>query len=545
MLLRVVRPMKRRESSKHYFRQRIPLDVLEKARGLTLSIPLGEKSVKRKVAPKAVELKISLQTSDPSEAKTRQANIAAYLEGIWKALRQGPERLTTKQVVALSGELYHIFVEAMEDDPGAPALWRKVRADNEAAQRGEFSANQLMIGPEKINKSLENRFGPFADVILAKRGLVVDEESRGRLLKHAAKAMTEAAIKIEKFADGDYSDNGEGKRFPRWEDKKKATTSNAPLVSLKGLLDGWWRDAKLNDKTESALDSYKRTIKYFTDFVGHDDAILVTPEDILAFKEHRLHTPNPKTGRTVSPGTFKNSDLAALKSIFNWGLSNRKIDSNPAQGITLQVGKKPRTRPKYFKLEERKAILGLSRDYESQGREASKLSSAKRWIPWICAYTGARVGEIAQLRKQDIFKEEGHWIFFITPDAGTVKNKEARNVPIHDHLIDQGFLEFVSGADDGYLFIDVKLGAKPRGKVRTLKNDLAEFVRTVVPDPDIAPNHGWRHTFKTLYREVDGYDPKVLDDMVGHASRTNGEGYGGSTIKTLAAAMKRFPWLLS
>jgi len=42
MLLRVVRPMKRPESSKHYFRQWILLDVLEQARGVTLSLPLGE-----------------------------------------------------------------------------------------------------------------------------------------------------------------------------------------------------------------------------------------------------------------------------------------------------------------------------------------------------------------------------------------------------------------------------------------------------------------------------------------------------------------------
>lgn len=190
------------------------------------------------------------------------------------------------------------------------------------------------------------------------------------------------------------------------------------------------------------------------------------------------------------------------------------------------------------------AILELARNYQPLGREAAKLSSAKRWVPWICAYTGARVGEIAQLRSQDVRQEEGHWIFFITPDAGTVKNKEARNIPVHQHLVDQGFLEFVSKADGGYLFIDVKQGMKPRGKVQTLKNDLAEFVRTVVSDPDIAPNHRWRHTFKTLYREVEGYDPKVLDDIVGHAARTDGEDYGDSTIKTLSAAMKRFPRLI-
>ncbi|CCQ75141.1 DUF6538 domain-containing protein [Magnetospira sp. QH-2] len=137
MLLRVVRPMKREGSSKHYFRQRIPLDVLDQARGITLTIPLGEKTVTKTVAPKASELKISLQTSDSSEAKTRQANVAAYLEATWKSLRNGPERLTDRQVAALAGDVFDAFMSALEDDHGKAALWRQVQAHNEAAQRGE------------------------------------------------------------------------------------------------------------------------------------------------------------------------------------------------------------------------------------------------------------------------------------------------------------------------------------------------------------------------------------------------------------------------
>ena len=59
------------------------------------------------------------------------------------------------------------------------------------------------------------------------------------------------------------------------------------------------------------------------------------------------------------------------------------------------------------------------------------LTLAKQWLPWICAYTGARVGKIAQLRRKDVRKEEGHWIIHITPEAGTVKNKEVREVPVY------------------------------------------------------------------------------------------------------------------
>lgn len=34
---------------------------------------------------------------------------------------------------------------------------------------------------------------------------------------------------------------------------------------------------------------------------------------------------------------------------------------------------------------------------------------ARRWVPWLCAYTGARVNEMTQLRGQDVQQIEGIW----------------------------------------------------------------------------------------------------------------------------------------
>ncbi len=545
MLLRVVRPMKRPESSNKYFRQRIPSDLLDKVRGNTIALPIGEEIVTKSISPKAVDLKVSLRTSDPSTAKSRQGVVAAYLEGYWQSLRNGPTALTHKQCVALSGELYRIFVDAMEDDPGPPDLWNKVLSDNKAAQGGEFGEARLMIpGPAKRLAGIETRFGGLVDVLLAKRGLIIGQESRERLLVQTAKAMNEVAGDIKSFAEGDYSGSNNGQRFPAWEDNAAAWKQGTPNVTIASLLEGWWREAKLSGRSESTRDNYSRAIDYFTEFLGHDDASVVSKDDVIAFKDYRLHQINPRTGKPASPKTVKDGDLAALKSVFGWAVDNKKIAENPALGVTIKVGKKVRTRPNYFRAEERCAILVMAQSYVRQDKEGAKLARAKRWIPWICAYTGARVGEIAQLRKQDVRQEEGHWIIHITPEAGTVKNKEAREVPVHPHLVETGFLDMVDSAEDGYLFVKVETGKSPTGKVRALKNDLAEFVRKAVPDPEIAPNHGWRHTFKTLARETDGIDPKVVDDITGHASRSVGDRYGASTIKARVMMMAKFPRLV-
>ena len=55
---------------------------------------------------------------------------------------------------------------------------------------------------------------------------------------------------------------------------------------------------------------------------------------------------------------------------------------------------------------------------------------------------------------QDIHNENGLWIVRITPEAGAVKGRRARVVPIHEHLIEQGFIEFAKAQGDGPLFYD-------------------------------------------------------------------------------------------
>jgi integrase len=70
----------------------------------------------------------------------------------------------------------------------------------------------------------------------------------------------------------------------------------------------------------------------------------------------------------------------------------------------------------------------------------SPIKAACRWAPWLCAYSGARAGEITQLRGQDIEQRDGFVVLKTKPEAGDVKGSKARTVPIHEHVIAQGFL---------------------------------------------------------------------------------------------------------
>jgi integrase len=311
----------------------------------------------------------------------------------------------------------------------------------------------------------------------------------------------------------------------------------AQALTLSGMLEGWWREAQAAGRKPSTHESYSATTAALVAFLGHDDARRVTPDDIVRFKDHRLSPINSRTGKLISAKTVKDSDLAGLKTLFGWAVSNRKLPTNPATGITIKLGKQAKLRGKGFTDEEAKAILSAALRHQ-RGGESAGTFAAKRWVPWLAAYTGARVGELAQLRKQDVAQEGEHWTIRLTPEAGTIKTNEARKIVLHSHLVELGFPTFVESAPAGHLFLKVRTDGDVLGPLQGLKNRLAEFAREIITDPNVAPMHGWRHRFKTVGMEA-GIPTRVLDAIQGHAPRTAAEGYGEVTIKTMAEAIGR------
>jgi integrase len=150
------------------------------------------------------------------------------------------------------------------------------------------------------------------------------------------------------------------------------------------------------------------------------------------------------------------------------------------------------------------------------------------------------VGELAQLRKEDIRREGSHWIANINPKAGTVKTNEARDVVLHPHLDELGLIAFVKAAPPGHLFLTPSSNGDVLGPLQGVKNRLGEFVRTVVPDKNIAPNHGWRHRFKSVGMEA-GIEHRILDAIQGQRPRNVAEQYGEASIKAQAAAIAKMP----
>nr|WP_271576061.1 tyrosine-type recombinase/integrase [Bradyrhizobium sp. CCBAU 11361] len=445
----------------------------------------------------------------------------------------------------MAGELYRVWADsesraqsvAMVHTPGVGWAPDTESQDEQESHWAAVIAMWERVGEDGDPKKLEKPLGAIVDRLLLTKGIRhVDSESRVMLLVAFWMALRDAFVSRQRNAGGNYAPDPKAARFPEWQapaeakEKPKRGTSKNPLT---GLVEDWWKEAKRAGRKQSTYESYRNSIARLVTFLKHDTASRVTPEDIVRFKDYRVQS-------GVSPKTVKDSDLAGMKTVFGWAVINRRLPSNPAEGITIKVGKSRKLRSKGFYDSEALAILKHAREFVP-GREAPKLAAAKRWVPWLCAFTGARVGEMIQIRKEDLRREGRLWVLHVTPEAGPVKTDEARDVVLHRQVIEEGFLAFFEKSRGGYLFIDPKAGELGvRNAVKTVRNKVNEFVREVVKDKNVDPSHGWRHRFKTVGIDQD-VDMRVLDAIQGHAPRNVSEGYGDVTIKAKANAIAKFP----
>jgi hypothetical protein len=131
-------------------------------------------------------------------------------------------------------------------------------------------------------------------------------------------------------------------------------------------------------------------------------------------------------------------------------------------------------------------------------------------------------------------------------------------VPIHEHLVAQGFLDYVRAKGKGPLFAnsapatadggaegsapaDRDITHPKRSQADKVRGRLSAWVRSIgVTDKEVGPTHGWRHTFKQI-ADRNGISDRVSDAITGHVPQTEGRKYGAPTLEDMVEALKRFP----
>lgn len=316
-----------------------------------------------------------------------------------------------------------------------------------------------------------------------------------------------------------------------------ATDAKVPLLET---YDGY---SKARQLSPGVRIEWRRYIEHLVKFVGHDDAALLTADVVRQWRDHLLETPG-RRGKLRSPVTIRDKYLMSLKTTLGWAVDEGKLPENVARAVVLKKPKSVRLRDPGFTDDEALSILRATL-VPVEGRLSRHYALARRWIPWLCAYSGARVNEFSQMRREDLQQVSGVWCVRITPEAGTVKNREARVVPLHPHILAQGFVGVVQSQPPGPIFFSPpKANGAQDGNRRFKKvgEKLAEWVRKDVGiiEPALQPNHAWRHRFKSLSL-LHGIEERLADAIQGHAPRTTGRKYGSPPVQAMAEAIAKLP----
>ncbi|WGM30616.1 DUF6538 domain-containing protein [Brevundimonas sp. NIBR11] len=460
------------------------------------------------------EWRFSLGTKDRAEAKTRCHRKAVETDN---AIREA---------------------QALFDDGKPPALIPSTNAEEERfeADLHDMRARELQSFYEDC--AVQDRERDRETILNRLRG-PRDQLSR-------AEAALRDLIPDEEFGSPEIKQRRATARQADWDQGALQSSGyvKALLVglpshpSITSLFQGYANDAGLKPAT---IKRWQAVIRDFVAHLGHDDATKVDAESVRSWR--RGLSDGGRENGALSPRTIKDVYLAAVKATFSWALEEGRITANPITTVKVRVPKPPKLRGKSLTPAEAKMILSAT-----LSGSGSKISThhalARRWVPWLCAYTGARVGEIAQLRGRDVTLVGAIWTLRITPEAGSQKGNEARMVPLHSHLVEQGFPAVAKAAADAPIFYNPALsrgGSAANPHSKKVGERLAKWVREVgVTDPNVQPNHGWRHLFKTLGR-THGMKEEARDAFPGHADGTEGRSYGEREMPYLSAQLEKIP----
>lgn len=272
----------------------------------------------------------------------------------------------------------------------------------------------------------------------------------------------------------------------------------------------------------STLRKYRTITKEFADWRQSTRAATVKKDEVERWRDKLMD--DDAARKTVR------DKVSCIKAVLAWGQnqSDGKLftETMPLALLELPELGEQDSSARTYTIQQALTVLCHAR---------SQKAPFKRWVPWILAYSGARVSEALQLTKADFFNLGDDWFYEIRHlGERTTKTKRRRTVPVHPALIEEGLIKFVSSIPNGKLFVDLRMDGNLRDWIR-------EVVLPDLPEPKPGPNHGFRHLFEDL--RLGAIETEAAHYITGRASTTSAAGYGKSRamLPALAQQMAKFP----
>ncbi len=467
----------------------------------------------------------SLNTTDRKAAGTRCAVLSANLEADWaRGLafqtdgsnpERGiePRRLSHQDLHALAGAAHIKTRDARIAHAGtglAAMRWAALR---------DGLTNPLAEDEEALDGAVRE--------FLKAENIEPTETEIEKFKPLFAQAKSNAYADLLRASGGDFSDSPVIKRYPQRTTPKLDFLSAFEEYAAKGGLKGG-----VHGPTAKR---WRPKIVAFTDWLGHRDLAKATTDDGYRWMDHLIE-------KGFARKSIRDVWIASLSATAGFMCERRKLTQNPFRGIKVRdVRDSKLDDEKGFTAEQTKKILTATLATPSH-LISIEMRAARRWVPWVCAYSGARVSEITSLLPDDVVQKDGVWCIVIKPELE--KTEKHRTVPIHGHILEQGFLGYVEERrlKKLPLFFDparARGGRSGNPQFKKVGERLAEWVHSLgIHGPQ--PNHGWRHLFKAVARHV-GMHAEVEGFITGHSTGKTSQDYGPRWTKTMAKEIAKYP----
>ncbi len=476
------------------------------------------------------EVWASLGTKDQRKANIKIGAVNAAIEAEWARLRaEGAQSsIPTKEIELPAFGLTHQDLHALR------------REEHTRIRDRWIQEPPTGFGRLRITAADEEALQLDAMDLLESGGYEVSMANIERLVPLLVRARKEAAQDVEHARVGDYEKIADLTKIP-----PRAT----PALDFLKVFEEYVANGGLKGgSTGPTAKRWRPKIKAFCDFIGHRDLKKITTTEGYRWIDHLR-----KKG--FAQKSIKDVWIAALAATAGFMVERTLLDVNPFLGMKVRKNDpssaaarnvEPTTPPrKGFTPQEAHTILNATMDTPSH-LISVEMKAARRWLPWLCAYSGARVNELTSLYPDDISPgPDGIYCMVIKPSLE--KTEQWRVVPIHSHIIKQGFPEYVKEREklNKPLFYDPERsrGGKPGNpQFKKVAERIGEWVHGLGIPVGVKPNHAWRHLFKSVARDV-RMDREVEGFITGHRPKNSNAGndYGDRWIRTMSAEIERYP----
>ena len=334
------------------------------------------------------------------------------------------------------------------------------------------------------------------------------------------------------------------KPLPVTIDTKKSTT---PIITLEKAYDDFIRHTKTTKNWTKDTVTDHNNIKnlMLMHFSPKTDITTINRNRLLDFRDQLTQLPlnfrlkkvykdlhslqeiikkaDTIRDKRVSITTI-NKLLSNLYGFFDYLETNDYITKNPHKDLRIKAKKSTKKKRVAYTTEDFQKLFQTPL-YTQNLKTTLQTNPEHIFIPLIAMYQGMRMNEICQLYKEDIKKVDDIWCLDINRDRDkSIKNDDSiRIIPIHQSIIDSGFIEYVHSLDTPRLWSNLKKVEKYEDEQESEGRYSAEFSkwyrmhinRKYITKDTTKVFHSFRHTVVNRLIDADVRGEHIAE-ILGH-----------------------------